>query len=467
MSNTDHPASGAGQLADGAQPDNIYLSGPLLPLFLKTALPIVLVMLVNGLFTVVGAYFLGIYVGKDAVVAVTLMFPLYMMLVALSTLVSNGFSSIYARQTGASNSATAQVVFASAIQLSLLVCALLILGFALFGGQLSIWVANGSEILADLGWGYMAILIFCSPLVFVLAINTDALRAEGLLLAMTCITLLSAILNIVFDWLFVVQMHWGVNGSAYGTVLSQIVAMAAILLYRHRTNSSQQSLSLTPMTRYWRELLTLGAPSSLGYIGLSLSAGVTLFGLQTWAGDHFEPTSGAFGIMTRLMTFAFLPLLGLSLAFQTIVGNNHGARRDDRVRKATVISVTVAFGYCALVQLGFLITAPWLGGVFITDALIQLELARILPIGTLMLFLFGPLMMIAGYFQAVGDAARAAILGLSRTYLFAIPLAFALPFVMGEPGIWYAGVVAEALVLAVTLVVVLRLRTTRQPSLTV
>ncbi|TLP62801.1 MATE family efflux transporter [Parasedimentitalea maritima] len=464
MSNTERPAHGAGQVADTRHPDNIYLSGPIMTLFLKTALPIVLVMLVNGLFTVVDAYFLGIYVGTDAVVAVTLMFPLYMMLIALSTLVSNGFSSVYARQTGAGNITTAQAVFTSAIQLSMLVCAILIIGFALLGGQLSIWVANGSEVLANLGWGYMAILIFCSPLVFVLAINIDALRAEGLLPAMTFITLLSAILNIVFDWLFVVQIQWGVNGSAYGTVLSQICAMAAILLYRHRSNSGQNSFTFTPITQYWRELLALGAPSSLGYIGLSLSAGVTLFGLQVWAGDHFEPTSGAFGIMTRLMTFTFLPLLGLSLAFQTIVGNNYGARQTERAHKATFISVTVAFGYCALVQFAFVLTAPWLGGVFINDMLIQQELARILPIGTLTLFLFGPLMMIAGYFQAVGDAARAAILGLSRTYLFAIPLTFALPFVIGEPGIWYAGVVAEIMVLAVTVVVLLQLRSTPQTS---
>ena len=59
-------------------------------------------------------------------------------------------------------------------------------------------------------------------------------------------------------------------------------------------------------------------------------------------------------------------------------------------------------------------------------------------------------MMIGAYFQAIGDAPRAALLGLSRTYLFALPLTFLLPFRFGEPGIWYAGVVAEVLVLALT-----------------
>lgn len=158
------------------------------------------------------------------------------------------------------------------------------------------------------------------------------------------------------------------------------------------------------------------------------------------------------------MTFMFLPLLGMSMAFQTIVGNNFGARRRDRTWLVTQITLAVAFCYCVVMQVVFTLSAPVLGGIFVDDAMIQAELARILPIGTLTLFLFGPLMMIATYFQAIGDAARAAVLGLSRTYVFAIPLTFALPYLIGEPGIWYAGVIAELLVLALTLAVLLRLK---------
>ena len=72
-------------------PGNVYLTGSLPVLFIKTAAPIIIVMGVNGLFTLVDAYFLGEFVGADALTAVTLMFPLYMLLVALSTLVSSGF----------------------------------------------------------------------------------------------------------------------------------------------------------------------------------------------------------------------------------------------------------------------------------------------------------------------------------------------------------------------------------------
>lgn len=432
---------------------NIYLSGSLPGLFAKTATPIIVVMGVNGLFTLVDAYFLGEYVGADALTSVTLMFPLYMMLVALSTLVSNGFSSIFARMLGAKDTQRARLVFSQAIQLSLVACAALIGSFLLCGEALILAAANGSTALAEMGYTYISILIFCSPLVFVLAINIDALRCEGMLPAMATITMMSALLNILFDYLFIVVFSWGVAGSAYGTVLAQVCSMLAIVGYRLMSGNAENSLSTALGWTYWGELLSLGAPTSLGYIGISLSAALTLYCLQLWAGGTYEAIAGAFGILTRLMTFAFLPLLGLSMAFQTIVGNNYGAKQWLRSNSTLKLAVSMALIYCLVVEIAFISSRSQIGFVFVDDAAITGELSRILPYAVILMFIFGPLMMVSTYFQAIGDAGRAALLGLSRTYLFALPLTFLLPFWFGEPGIWYAGIAAEVLVLILTLVV--------------
>lgn len=432
---------------------NIYLKGSLPFLFAKTATPIIVVMGVNGLFTLVDAYFLGVYVGADALTAVTLMFPLYMLLIALSTWISNGFSSIFARLLGADEQVAAKELFGQALVLSLLVCGVLIGIFLLGGDRLTLWASNGSTELAGMGYTYISILIFCAPLVFVLAINIDALRCEGLLPAMAAITLTSAILNIVFDYIFIAKFGWGVAGSAYGTVAAQICSMMAVLMYRQKTGGSEDRVVLPRRWHYFGELLALGAPSSLGYLGISLSAGLTLYCLQLWAGNSYEATAGAFGIITRLMTFAFLPLLGLSMAFQTIVGNNFGAKSWARSNTTLKLALVLAFTYCVLVELTFLATRFDIGFVFVDDVEIIREIARILPYAVMLMFVFGPLMMIGTYFQAIGEAGHAALLGLSRTYLFALPLTFALPFWFGEPGIWYAGILAEICVLMLTIAV--------------
>jgi putative MATE family efflux protein len=435
--------------------ENIYLAGSLPALFAKTASPIILIMLLNGLFTLVDAWFLGAFVGAEALTGVTLMFPLYMLLVALSTLVSSGFSSIFARLLGADNKPEAGRVYGQAILLALLVCAILIGLFAMGGTALTLQVANGSEPLALAGYTYISILIFCSPLVFMLSINVDALRCEGMLRTMMAISVTSAFLNIGFDYLFVVEMSQGVAGSAWGTVLAQACSVTAILAFRV-LGKRPSVLRLNNISFGWQyqgKLLALGAPTSLGYIGISLSAGLTLYCLQIWSGPSYAATAGAFGIITRLMTFTFLPLLGLSLAFQTIVGNNFGAGRWQRSNHSLRAALLVAIVYCVLVQAGFLVSRQDIGLIFVDDPAIVAEIARILPLATFLLFVFGPLMMISTYFQAIGDAGRAALLGLSRTYLFALPLTFALPFVFGEPGIWYGGIVAEVLMLVLTIAV--------------
>lgn len=440
-------------LSTTPQGDNIYLRCALLPLFAKTASPIVLVMLVNGLFTIVDAYFLGIYVGADALVAVTLMFPFYMIVVALSTLVGSGFSSVYARRIGAGDPFGAARTFVSALGLALLVCALLILGDQAFGPALSRQFANGPGVLADLGHSYIRIVILFSPLTFGLSIYVDSLRARGRLGLMTGIMLLSALLNIAFDWLLVARLGFGVVGSAYGTALAQGLALLVLLALRRPNEQAQPFSALRPSTRDWPAILSLGAPNSLGYIGLSLSAALTLIMLQIWAADSYQATSGAFGIITRLITFTFLPLLGLAMAFQTIAGNNQGAGNTARTRQSLKLAITLAFFYCAAMQLGFVLSAGHLGAIFVDDPAIQSEVARILPANTATMFLFGPMMMIATYYQAIGDAPRAGLLGLSRTYLFTMPLIVLLPSGIGEWGIWLAGPVAELLVLALTIVV--------------
>lgn len=428
--------------------DNIYLRGALLPLFAKTALPIVLIMLVNGLFTVVDAYFLGVYVGAEALVAVTLMFPFYMLIVALSTLVSSGFSSVFARHIGADSHTAAGQSFTSALGLALVTCLVLVAGDGLFGPALSRLLAGGAGTLADLGHSYIRVVVLFSPLTFLLALNVDVLRARGRLSAMSGVMLLSALLNIGFDWLMVVHLGLGVTGSAYGTALAQGVALLVVFALRPRG-----ALPLRLTLRGWRSILALGAPNSLGYVGLSLSAGLTLTMLQVWAGDSYAATSGAFGILTRLMTFTFLPLLGLSMALQTIAGNSFGASDVTRSHAALKTAALIALLYCGAVQAAFLLLAPHLGAIFVDDGAIQSELTRILPINTLTMVMFGPLMMIATYYQAIGDAPRAGLLGLSRTYAFGLPLIALLPLAVGEWGIWLAGPVAELLVLALTLIV--------------
>ncbi|AYG65628.1 MULTISPECIES: MATE family efflux transporter [unclassified Rhizobium] len=434
---------------------NMFLTGWLPGVFAKTAAPIIVITTVNGLFAVVDAYFLGVYVGAAALSAVSLIFPALMLLVALQTLVSNGMANILARRLGAGDRAGARTVFTSAHALAIAVVIAVNLVYWLVGRQVIALAAAGNTDVAQSAEAFMGVMIAFAPVSFFLSLHIDGLRCEGKLGFMTLVMLASTLLNILANWLLMAVAHWGVVGSAGGSILAQFTCLAIILAYRLRRPSAL-SLDMKLHLSEWRGIFAYGAPMSLGFIGISLSSAAILFNLSIWHEGNYVATVGAYGIVTRVMTFAYLPLLGLSIALQTISGHNHGAALPARVAHSVVIAMVSALVYCAAVELIVEMLAGHLGSIFVADPVIVEEVGRILPWTIGAYFLFGQAIILSSYFQSIGDARRGAIFGLSRSYLFALPLTFLLPLVFGERGIWMTPIFAEAGMILLTWLVLSR-----------
>ncbi|MCR8550985.1 MATE family efflux transporter [Salipiger sp. P9] len=437
---------------------NRYLDAPLAGLYARTALPIIFVMGMNGLLTVVDAVFLGHYVGPQALAAVTLAFPLYMLIVALSTLVAGGMSSLLARHLGARQLDAARRLYASAHWLALAAGAALIVFYALSGGAVVRLAAGGDATLAAMTGVYLQILVLFSPVFFVLSVNADALRNEGHVGFMAAMSLLVSFGNIGFDYLLIGVFRLGIAGSAYGTILAQAVALGIVLAYsaRGRTLLTPGVVLRHISVEGWGGILALGAPQSLNFVGIALASTALLTALQMIASPDYAVSVSAYGIATRVMTFAFLPLLGLSQAMQTITGNNHGAglwrRRDGSFR----VAAGAALVFCAGAQAVVTLFAPQIGQAFVADPLVVAKVGVILPAMVALFVLSGPQMMVSAHFQAIGDAPRAAVLGLAKPYLFILPLTFLLPLSFGEPAIWWTGPCAELLLLGLTALVLSR-----------
>lgn len=440
------------------EPRNRFLSDPLAGLYVRTAAPIIFVMATNGFLTVIDAFFLGTFVGADALTAVTLMFPVYMLLVALATLVSGGMSSLLARLLGARDHDAARQTVAGAHGLAAVVCALLIVGCLFSGRTLVGFVAGGDATLATMGGQYISILLYCSPVMFFLSLNTDALRCEGRMGLVAAVAVATSLGNIALNYVLIAVLGYGVAGSAWGTVFAQLFAAGAIVAYRLTADSplTFRGLPRGGWTRRWSDFLKLGAPQSLAFLGISLISGAIIFAVHRWGGEGQAATVAAYGIVTRIMTFVYLPLLGLTAAMQAITGNNFGAAQWQRSNASLRLAAFAGLAYYGGAQLLLLATRHRIGFVFVDDPATASEVARILPVMTTMLFIAGPLMVLSAHFQAIGEAGRAAAISLSRTYLFALPLTFLLPFVFGEGGIWFAGPTAELLAALVAAIVLWR-----------
>ncbi len=437
--------------------DNAFTHGPLGAIFARTALPIILVMSTHGLLTVIDAIFLGVYVGPDALGAVTLMFPIYMLIVALTSLVTSGMSSLIARHLGGGRFAQARAIFSGAHGLALAISCGLILLFLAFGRQVTLLAAGGSAPLAEMGHTYLSITVLFAPLVFLLSVNSDALRSEGRVGFMAAMSLLASLANIGFNYVLIVLLGLGVAGSACGTVMANALAFSIILAFRLRGRTELRLSTVlrhSPMTG-WRQILALGAPQSLNFIGIALISAAIIAALQIEANDSYDATVSAYGIITRIMTFIFLPLLGMCHALQAIAGNNYGAHLWHRSDESLRLGASVALIYCLVVEIVLIGFAHPVARLFVGDGEVAVEVTRIMPVMLAMFFVAGPLVMIAAYFQAIGDAGRAAVLGLAKPYAFATPLIFLFAFAYGEQGIWFAGPAAEILMLCLTAIVLM------------
>lgn len=438
---------------------NSFVEGPLGRIFARTAIPIIVVMSMNGLLGLVDAMFLGRFVGPRALEAVTLIFPAFMALAAAGALIGSGMASILARLLGAGQQVPANAVFAATHGLALAVGGVLAGLYAGFGHQLITGMAGAGHV-ADMAQSYVFILVMASPAGLILAVQSDALRSEGHVGFMAAGALLVSVANIGLDYVLIAGLGLGVAGSALGTVLAQGLALGVIVIYRHRRSTVLQARAIIRprFDRVWGRIIALGAPQSLGLLGMVLTSGAIIAALRLWGADTLPATLPAYGIMLRIMTFVVMPLLGLSQAMQSIVGNSFGAGRSGRARAGLRLGMAIAFTYAALAEVCLAFGAGSLGRAFVDDPSIARALARILPVSTAMLFVAGPLMMVPAWFQAVGDAPRAAILALAKPYFLVLPLIFTLPAALGEPGIWLAAPIAESLLLGLTLLVLARRR---------
>ena len=437
-----------------ASTDNPYTRESIAATFVRTALPIVFLTSVNGLLTVVDAVFLGIFVGPEALTAVTIAFPISMFMFALAAMISTGMASVLGRLLGANRLDDARRIFAGAHGLSLWVSIVAMVLFAIFGWPMTMELAKSPE-LARMTHTFLSISIYTLLLQFLLSVHANALRTEGRVGFMAIAGLLATLTNMGLNAMLIVGFGLGVAGSAWGTALAQALALILVVQYRLRGNA-RMTFAPEDAANWragWTEMLALGAPRSLLFIGGALGAAATILSLRLFGGPNANASIVAYGIITRIMILAYFPLLGMSLAMQAIVSNNVGASLWARTNATLKLALILSFAYACIVEINLILFRHQLGGFFVTDAVVISEAASIVPILFALYFTSGPMMMVANYFQSIGDARRSALLFLSRNYLFAIPLTLLLPLAVGKMGIWLALPFADAFQIIVTFAV--------------
>lgn len=422
-----------------------FLTAPIGRLFWSNALPMAVVMSLSGVLSVVDGAFVGRHLGAEALAAVSLGFPLVMLIAALSTLAGGGMASLRARALGAGDQESADRVLAGAHGLALALSAVLVLLWAAFGAGLLELAGAGR--LGVLAGPFLAILVWGAPVQLVLGLQADALRVEGRAGLVALLSVLVNLVNIAANWVGIVLLDLGIAGSAWGTLVAQGIGLVLVLGLRRQAN---RALWQHGWTGQWRAILLLGLPLCLSMLGIGLTGGCVILALRHHAPGQ-EAVVAAYGAVTRLLSLAFLPQLALAMALQAISGQNAGAGRPDRARAALRLGLGAAFLWCLGVALAGLLLPQTLGAWFSEDPALGQEIAAILrPI--LVLYPFaGPILVLAMQAQALGQPEKTALLTLVKPWLLMPLLVPGLSAVLGVRGIWLAFPLADLLVLGIAL----------------
>lgn len=408
----------------------------------------VVAMVVNGLYYLVDAAFVGWGVGTNGLAGLAIVFPAQMFLVALGTWIATGASGVLSLQLGRGNTTAA----GRTVQTAVLFC--LGLGVAIPVVMLSVrepllTALGATSVTYAHASGYYSWIM--SGMVFVLLsfVGVNTTRGEGNARLAANAMVMGSVLNVVLDPLFIFVLHMGTAGAAVATVVARAITTVYLLrFYLGRKGAVDLwEGSWRPDFALLRRSLVLGAGPFFNQICMSLLAVVMLISLSRYGGPA---DIAVYGVIGRIYIFVAQPLMGLAMGMQPIVGYNHGAGSPERV----VQSVKTAVAYAVVLGLAMFVVlfgAPALVmRAFSSDAVLIEAGISPLRIMVLMTPLVGVQLVTSFFFMAVGRGLPSLFVSISRSFLFLVPLVLVLPLWFGSEGIWMAYPVADSVAVAVS-----------------
>ncbi len=412
------------------------LKGNLRSLLFKFSTPAIIGMVVSALYNMVDTLFVGQGVGPLAISALTIVFPIQLIIMAVGIMIGIGAASVISRALGANEKEKALKAANISIILTLLFSAAFMIPAYLFMDEILYFFGASSETFL-LAKDYMEIILI-GFISFSFAISANNLiRAEGKPRAAMYSMIIGALSNIALDPVFIFGFKMGVRGAAIATIISQFLSVVYIVffltskrsIYRFNARLFRLDGGIS------KEIIAIGFPSFAMQV-----VGSAVFIIFNRSVLHYgdDMYIAVMGIGLRVLSLIEMPIIGIAQGFSTLVSFNYGARLYQRVksvfREAIIWTVIIA-GTGFIAMMGF---PGQILGIFTSDQnLIQIGIIPIRIIVILLPFI-GFQILGGSLFQAIGKTIPALVIILSRQLLLLIPAVLVLPLFFGLTGVWLA-----------------------------
>ena len=439
---------------DGNKKMALLGSAPIPKALLSLGLPTMTGMLINALYNLADAYFVG-GLGTVQMGAVTVAFPLGQVVVGLGLLFGNGAAAYLSRLLGRGDRDTANKVASTALYGGVSLGVVVIL-FSLIFLEPVLQRAGAIESVMPYAAAYARIYITFSIFnVFNVTMN-NIVSSEGAAKTAMCALMAGAVLNAALDPVFIYTLDLGVTGAAIATAISQMVSTLFYLCYILQKKSVFHfSIKACRFGKeVMPEILKIGVPTLIFQLLTSLSIAMINGAAKEYGGSALA----AMGPVTKIMSMGTLIVFGFLKGFQPVAGFSYGAKKFDRLREAIRTAILWSTIFCVIFGL---VTAAFPAQIMSLFTKGDAEMVRAgstaLRANGLSFILFGFYTVYSFLFLVMGKAAEGCILGACRQGICFVPAILILPAVWELNGVLYAQPIADAASALIAAVMAVRL----------
>lgn len=437
---------------------------PVNKLMLNMGIPMILSMVLQAVYNIVDSAFVSNIAekGEFALNALTLAFPIQMLMVAIGIGTGVGTNALLARRLGEGNREKASLTSGNAIFLGVIIYIVFIL-FGIFGTRPYIESQTSNEIIIEMGVDYLRICSVISLGIVFFSIFEKLLQATGRSVLSTTAQIIGAVVNIILDPIMIYGLlgcpEMGVKGAAYATVISQIASFIVAMVFHMKYNKeiSNNIKYFKPSLQTIKEIYAIGLPA---IIAQALTSVMT-YGLNIIFVGISESVVTAYGLYYKIQQFVLFAAFGLRDAITPIVSFNKGMGSKKRVNEGIKYGMIYTL---VIMVIGLLVLEIFAGrfsklfGLSGETEMLCISAMRVISIS----FVFaGANIAFQGIFQALDSGIESLVVSVCRQLLFVLPLAWVFSLIAGMDNIglvWSAFPIAEFVTAVIALIFMRRIR---------
>ena len=409
---------------------------------LTLSIPALITTVISLIYNLTDTFFIGLLDDSVQLGAISLAFPVFMIIQSVGNIFGQGAPSYISRCLGGKRydevKRTSSVSAYIAVSITLILTAAYFVFRAPILGVLGT-SANNIAPTRDylniiIGFGFVMTLQVALP---------AFLRAEGRVKEASIGAALGIIINIILDPVFILVLHQGVAGAAWATVIGNAGSVIFYLIIYFRTETSLSLLprDFKPSKRILSEVLKIGVPSAASSILMSV-ASILMQNIASGYGDY---VISAYGVASKMISMAFMLVLGYVSGYAPFAGYNYGAKNYNRMLSALKFVMISSTCVCIVFVIPFVFLSRAFMGAFTPEEEIIGTGVQFLHAYAWCLPILGLQISLMCTFQATGNGLKSLIINLGRQCLFHMPLIVIFNVIWQFEGLTFAGPVADIL----------------------